>query len=227
MTTPACEAASSTAAVAAAVPAHASAAAPAAAKAWKPRDPNLDHLTSSTFEHVYEPCEDSYLLMDALHADLIAADAASWISGGSYKRCLEVGRSRARSTAQCSKSDGPGRVCSSAAYGRVRLMAAVPIRLRSLSPASGPGSGIIISYLSQLLRRRGYFLAVDINPRACQTTRQTMRANGVVGDVLQGNLTDCIAARIEKQLVSRSCSRSQPGRAQHRRAKLCQLSSPA
>ena len=98
MTTPACEAASSTAAVAAAVPAHASAAAPAAtgssaaATAWKPRDPNLDHLTSSTFEHVYEPCEDSYLLMDALHADLIAADAASWISGGSHKRCLEVGR---------------------------------------------------------------------------------------------------------------------------------------
>jgi len=97
MATPAYEAASSTAAVAAAVPAHASAAAPAvgsaaSAKAWKPRDPNLDHLTSSTFEHVYEPCEDSYLLMDALHADLIAADAASWISGGRYKRCLEVGR---------------------------------------------------------------------------------------------------------------------------------------
>ena len=74
--------------------------------------------------------------------------------------------------------------------------------------ASGPGSGIIISYLSQLLRRRGYFLAADINPRACQTTRQTMRANGVVGDVLQGNLTDCIATRMEHQLVSQIAVRS-------------------
>lgn len=31
-----------------------------------------------------------------------------------------------------------------------------------------------------------------------------MRANGVVGDVLQGNLTDCIATRMEHQLVSQT-----------------------
>lgn len=31
-----------------------------------------------------------------------------------------------------------------------------------------------------------------------------MRANGVVGDVLQGNLADCIATRMEHQLVSQT-----------------------
>jgi release factor glutamine methyltransferase len=32
--------------------------------------PKLDHTTFEDWQHVYEPAEDSFLLCDALHADI-------------------------------------------------------------------------------------------------------------------------------------------------------------
>ena len=66
---------------------------------------------------------------------------------------------------------------------------------------SGPGSGIIISYLSNLLARRGYYLAIDINPHAARTTRESMKRNKVRGDVIQGDLTQAVLERMKGKLV--------------------------
>ena len=52
-----------------------------------------------------------------------------------------------------------------------------------------------------MLRRRGWFLAIDINPHACRTTAETMRRNRVrAGDVMQGDLTQCCQARMAGKL---------------------------
>jgi hypothetical protein len=37
--------------------------------------PDLDHLTMAEFRHIYEPSDDTFLLMDALEADRVALQA--------------------------------------------------------------------------------------------------------------------------------------------------------
>ncbi|XP_030383082.1 methyltransferase N6AMT1 [Scaptodrosophila lebanonensis] len=47
--------------------------------------PYTDHLTSHEYEHVYEPAEDTFLLLDALEADLTFLDNLQ------PRLCLEIG----------------------------------------------------------------------------------------------------------------------------------------
>ena len=52
----------------------------------KPSDPDLSHTRTSDFKNVYEPAEDSYLLMDALAADMNLISSLS-----DCPTCVEVG----------------------------------------------------------------------------------------------------------------------------------------
>lgn len=47
--------------------------------------PELCHLTSADYEHVYEPAEDTFLVLDALEAD------GEWLAERRPTVCLEVG----------------------------------------------------------------------------------------------------------------------------------------
>ena len=49
-------------------------------------DPDLSHLTSADYADVYEPAEDSYLMMDALHAEM-----PFLLSRFAQPVCVEVG----------------------------------------------------------------------------------------------------------------------------------------
>ena len=50
-------------------------------------DPDLSHIRTEDFQHVYEPCEDSFLMMDALKLDLVFM--RSRLSAAPL--CLEIG----------------------------------------------------------------------------------------------------------------------------------------
>ena len=94
-------------------------------------DPSLEHLSSADFVSVYEPAEDSHLLLDALHTQ--RPFLSSLLARHPAAVCLEV----------------------------------------------GSGSGLVISFLSNLQRGRGLYLATDINPQAAKATCSTMKHNHV------------------------------------------------
>jgi methylase of polypeptide subunit release factors len=92
-------------------------------------DPSLDHLSSVDYQHVYEPAEDTFLFLDALHQDRVFLTSHF----PHAPICVEV----------------------------------------------GSGSGMVISYLAALQSGRGLYWATDVNGKAAQATRATMRHNGV------------------------------------------------
>ena len=53
--------------------------------------PDLSHLTQEDFKHVYDPAEDTFILLDALEAD------APRLVNFQPFICLEIGRVRLRS----------------------------------------------------------------------------------------------------------------------------------
>jgi HemK-related putative methylase len=165
----------------------------------KPSDPRMDHASSATWEHVYEPCEDSYLLMDALYADLIAPEGPRWLhrvvpppvpgAAGAHESDKDA------ASASAAAADIASAASTTSAAAATPTMHNLPAGFARCLEV-GPGSGIIISYLSLLLRNRGFFWAVDVNPAACATTQASMRENGVRGDVVQGDLTSALEPRL-------------------------------
>ncbi|KAI0651528.1 putative methylase [Trametes meyenii] len=108
--------------------------------------PDLSHLKSADFQHVYEPAEDTFILLDALERD------AAELRNSKSLVCLEV---------------GSGSGCVSAFAGAVL----------------GPSTSL--------------YLATDINPYACRSTKATGKQNGVPIEPVLASLMDPLRARLQ------------------------------
>ncbi|XP_071804403.1 methyltransferase N6AMT1-like [Asterias amurensis] len=107
--------------------------------------PDYSHLSSKDFHDVYEPAEDTFLLLDALEKDV------EHLHSSRPCICVEI----------------------------------------------GPGSGIVITFLAQLLKSMAFFLGVDTNPKAATSTRRTADQNGVHVEAVTSDLLSALQPRLE------------------------------
>ncbi|KAL2919197.1 S-adenosylmethionine-dependent methyltransferase [Polyrhizophydium stewartii] len=119
--------------------------------------PEIGHITRSDYRNVYEPAEDTFLLLDALEKD------GDWLRRRSPTLALEVG---------C----GPRRQPCEHAIDRPRCADVVHGWRRS-------GSGCVTAFLGQVLgASSALYLCTDINAFAAAITAKTGAVNKIPVD---------------------------------------------
>ncbi|RKP00186.1 hypothetical protein CXG81DRAFT_13520 [Caulochytrium protostelioides] len=118
---------------------------------------------------VYDPAEDTFLLLDALEGD---ADAL---------------RTRHAPSPSPAAAETPTPLKASTA----------PLVTTPFIVEIGPGSGCVLAFLAALVGCNAVYWGVDMNPKACAATRAVAAANRVRhSDVVMGDLTAAMAARL-------------------------------
>ncbi|GAB5357144.1 hypothetical protein AAMO2058_000348800 [Amorphochlora amoebiformis] len=114
-------------------------------------DPDISHLTSEDYKHVYSPSEDTFLMLDALNLDAEYLRSRFALSAEKMKN--------KNNSAQDEEKKGEG--------GRGGIVVEV-----------GVGSGIVLTHIARLMLS-GYFIGVDINPKAAKCAYSTLRRNKI------------------------------------------------
>lgn len=53
--------------------------------------PNFSHITKEDFEHIYEPAEDTFLLLDALEKDIQTFQSLKWVDNVAFRCGVGMG----------------------------------------------------------------------------------------------------------------------------------------
>ena len=153
--------------------------------------PDLSHLSSADFERVYEPSDDTFLLVDALAAD------AAWLQVRHSHACS---RSRYASAHALMLSRSHALMLSRS-HARPHLPSPVP-HAHPLMPQAlsagicvevGCGSGAVITHLASLLPpRSAWMVGGDVSVDALRASTATAARNGASLQPLQMDLLSAL-----------------------------------
>ncbi|KAL9934002.1 hypothetical protein V8E36_007084 [Tilletia maclaganii] len=132
--------------------------------------PSLSHLTTQDFRHVYEPAEDTFILLDALEQDQEALRGQTAFIRYADGKAVEKTPEDA-------------------------FLLPLPKRPR-LCVEIGSGSGCVSAFIAKIAgSSQTAILSLDVNPRAADATQRTGKANDVHLEVVQTSMLSSFHAR--------------------------------
>ena len=183
--------------------------------------PYLDHIDQSEFQYIYEPSDDTFLLMDTLYSDLpqiMASSPSICLEIGSGSGCVSAVLSREMINYKCNNKNNAGKEDHNdhnKREGSTSFPISRPLLATSSTAAnnSNNNGGIQTNENScgrnqddnekkekKMMKQRNnncIFFATDINPRATLATKQTGLHNSVgVIDVIRTDLVSSLSHQL-------------------------------
>jgi release factor glutamine methyltransferase len=144
-------------------------------------DPDTSHIYTAPYHNaVYQPTDDTWLMMDAL------IEEKQWI----LQRLNIYHHDTTTVTPTSSSTSASTSTLHQSSHTHTHTHTYYPSCLEI-----GSGSGILLThlYMNVLNRIAGIYLAIDKNPLACQCTQLTFQRNGLLyGDVVNADIVTCL-----------------------------------
>ena len=179
--------------------------------------PYLDHIDQSEFQYIYDPSDDTFLLMDTLYNDLpqiMASSPSICLEIGSGSGCVSAVLSREMLNYKCSSKSKVGKEDDND-LNKQNGSTSFPVSRPLLTAANNSNANGDMQTSENICGRNEHdnakkekkmmkqrsdnciFFATDINPRATLATKQTGLHNSVgVIDVIRTDLVSSLSHQL-------------------------------